>query len=308
MIKKGFLSIVLMMGLVYLANGQQLKNEPKKSTITFQDLKPKVNYSSSTPFYQPLREKEGLALLSSALIPGTAQAANGKWVRAGTYLLAEAILMGVHIKSYHDARAGHRRYKEFADNNWSVVSYAKWLVDYHQQNNLTNPYITQLEKEISGTSASFNPQTDWDKVDIELLRNVERNTPFVFTDNTGNLFSHVMPDYGSQQYYELISKYYQFGSGWNDFGKDREGNNLDSRYRLNWDGTDMPFNFFRGSALAEDYNDSYRLAGNMLSLLVLNHVVSAFDAYLTVKLKKSRIKARTNFLNPYRTFSFKYHF
>lgn len=308
MIKKGLLLIILIMGSLYAAAGQQLQKSQKISAITFQDLKPKINYSSSASFYQPLREKEGLALLSSAVIPGTAQAANGKWVRAGAYLLAEALLIGVHINSYRDAKTGHRRYKKFADNNWSVVSYAKWLVDYHQQNNLTNPYIAQLEREVSATTASFDPHTDWAKVDIKLLRNVERNTPFVFTNKTGNYFSHVMPDYGSQQYYELISKYYQFAGGWNDFGRNREGHSLDSRYQLSWDGTDMPFNFFRGSDLAEDYNDSYRLAGNMLSLLVLNHVVSAFDAFLTVKLKKSRIKARTNFLNPYRTFSFKYHF
>jgi len=275
---------------------------PQDSTITMQDLKPNINYSKSDPFYQPLREKPGWALMSSAIVPGAGQAANKKWIRAGAYFLAELVLIGVHVKSFYDAKAEQRKYKKFANNNWSVVTYAKWLVEYHDQNALDNrnPYIDDLENELSGVKASYNPDEDWNNVDLELLRNVERNTPFVYPDQVGDInFSHVMPNYGSQQYYELISKYYQFGPGWNDFN---------AQYQLPWDGTAMPNNFFMGSRLAEDFNDSYRLAGNMISLLILNHIVSAFDAFLTVKAKKSRLEAETNFLNPTRTISFKFHF
>lgn len=306
MIKQGILIIMLLIGLLGIATAQPV--QPPEKKVTLQDLKPTINYSQSDPFYQPIREKSGLALVSSAIIPGSGQAANKKWVRAGLYFLAEAVLIGIHIKSYHDAKAEQRRYEQFADNNWSVVSYAKWLVNYHDQNNLQNEYIDELRNEIDGKSAAYNPDEDWEKVDIELLRNVERNTAFVYPDQKGNRFSHVMPDYGSQQYYELISKYYQYGSGWSDFGQDHEGNALDSRYKLNWDGSDMPFNFMRGATMAEDFNDSYRLAGNMVSLIILNHMVSAFDAFLTVKVKNTRLEADTNLLNPQRTFSLKFHF
>lgn len=309
MIRKYFTTLILILGCTLPTLAQQSAKVRDTDKITFEDLKPKINYLNSTPFYQPLREKTGLALLSSAIIPGSGQAANKKWVRAGVYFLAEAAFLGIHLKSIHDARVEHRRYKQFANNNWSVISYAKWLVDYHRKNNLSNPYINQLQNNISGVTAAYDPDIDWNNIDIELLRKVERNTPFVFPDRiSDNNFSHVMPDFGSQQYYELISKYYQFGSGWNDFGSNQNGNPLDSKYQLSWDGSDMPYNFFLGSNLAEDFNDSYRLAGNMLSLLVLNHVVSAFDAFLTVKLKKSRIETLTNLLSPYRTFSVKYHF
>jgi hypothetical protein len=307
MIKRTFVISCIWACLTGLALGQPVQDLPDELSI--EDLKPRINYAQSDPFYQPLREKSGYALLSSAIVPGAGQAANDKWLRAGLYFIAEAILVGVHIKSFNDARAEQRRYKQFANKNWSVVNYAKWLVNYHEQNNLSNKYISELRDQVSGTTAEYHPQKDWDKIDIELLREVERNTPFVYSDqNIGNNFSHVMPDYGSQQYYELISKYYQYGSGWNDFGEDTNGNNLDSRYRLSWDGSDMPFNFVTGAALAEDFNDSYRLAGNMVSLLILNHIVSAFDAFLTVKLKNSRLEAETNFINPEQTFSLKFHF
>ena len=272
------------------------------------DLEPKINYNQSDPFYQPLREKSGLALLSSAIVPGTGQAANNKWLRAGLYFVAEAILVGVHIKSYNDAKAEQRQYEQFANNNWSVVNYAKWLVQYHETNNLSNQYLDELRNEVQGITASYDPEKDWNNVDIELLRNVERNTPFVYPDNVGNKFSHTMPDYGSQQYYELISKYYQYGPGWQNFGQNRDGNPLDSRYQLNWDGSDMPMGFIRGSALAQDFNDSYRLAGNMVSLIILNHLISAFDAFLTVRIKNARLEANSNLLSPDRTFSLKLHF
>jgi hypothetical protein len=298
----------LLIGLISRVNGQSIERTAK-STITMQDLRPDINYSNSKPFYHAVQEKSGYAFLSSAIIPGSGQAANKKWLRAGLYFVAEAILAGIRFKSYHDAKVEERRYLRFVDNHWSVVNYAKWLVNYYDHNNLDNTYINKLRNQISGIQASYDPQTDWQKVDIELLRKIERNTPYVFPDNEiGNMFSHEMPDYGSQQYYELISKYYQYGVGWIDFGNDRNGNTLNNLYSLSWDGGDMPYNFFHGAALAEDFNDSYRLAGNMLSFLILNHIISAFDAYLTVKVKNSRIEANANLMNLHQTFILQYHF
>lgn len=297
MIKKLSAIVLFVSFILSSALAQPVPSIPKK--VTLDDLKPKINYAQTDPFYQPLRENAGLALLSSAIFPGTGQAANKKWVRAGLYLAAEALLVGIHFKSYHDAKVEQRRYEQFADNNWSVVTYAKWLVDYHDQNNLSNAYIEELRNQVAGTTAEYNAQADWQKVDIELLRSVERNTPFVYPNQVGNNFSHEMPAYGSQQYYELISKYYQYGPGWNDFG---------NQYKLDWDGSDIPTNFGHGAALANQFNDSYRLAGNMVSLIILNHVVSAFDAFLTVKIKNKRLEANSNFLDPSRTFSLKFHF
>lgn len=296
-----------------MATAQPVKSlnapEEDRKKLTMDDFKYRDSYSrqNSGSLMNPVRSKPGIALLSSAILPGSGQAANNKWLRAGAYIAAEALLFTVHITRLNDAKEQERQYEQFADNNWSVVTYAKWLVNYYDQNNLSNSALDELRSQVEGLSASYNTQVDWSVVDIDLLRRVERNTPFIYPDRSGNNFSHVMPDYGSQQYYELISKYYQYGPGWRDFGSDQNGGSLDNPYKLNWDGTDMPFNFFRGSSLAERFNDNYRLAGNMLSLLVLNHIVSAFDAFLTVKIKNNRIKAEANPLK-LESFSVKYHF
>lgn len=296
-----------------LAAAQPLKSsrlsDYDRKPLTIDDFKYQSSdtYRQSSSLLNPVRSKPGLALLSSAILPGSGQAANNKWLRAGAYLAAEALLFTVHVTRLNDAKKQERQYEQFANNNWSVVTYAKWLVNYYEQNNLSNSAIDELRNQVQGLSASYNTEIDWDVVDIELLRSVERSTPFIYPDRSGNNFSHVMPDYGSQQYYELISKYYQYGPGWRDFGSDQNGGSLDNPYKLNWDGTDMPYNFFRGSSLAERFNDNYRLAGNMLSLIVLNHVVSAFDAFLTVKIKNNRIDAEANPLK-LQSFSIKYHF
>lgn len=287
----------------------------EENSVSLSDLRPplyrgKNDARHASSFLEPARTKPGWALVSSAILPGSGQAANGKWVRAGIYLLAEAVTLTVHFASLQQARDREQRYEQFADNNWSVLTYAQWLVDYHDQNNLQNEFIDDLRNQVQGETPAYDTDSDWPAVDIELLRNVERNTPFVYPgdDPIGNPFSHVMPDYGSQQYYELISKYYQYGPGWVDFGQDRNGNPLDSRYQLDWNGSDMPFNFFRGANLAEQFNDKYRLAGNMLSLIILNHMVSAFDAFITVRLKNKRIETEANMLKPAQTFTIKYRF
>lgn len=309
-----FIILGLLLGVTLSAAGQPVKRTVSTGQVTpdsitmdffkYQTPSPK----SGSPVINSMRQKAGMALLSSALIPGLGQAVNKKWIRAGAYFVADAILMGVHFNKINKARRQEREYEQFANQRFSVVAYARWLVEYHDQNNIPNPYIDQLRQQVTGVDPSFNPEIDWNIVDLEVLRNVERNTPFIFDNGVpGNNFSHVMPDYGSQQYYELISKYYQFGPGWTDFGTDQNGSMLDNLYQLSWDGTDMPVNFFEGADMAEMFNDNYRIAGNMISFMILNHVVSAFDAYLTVKLRNNKIETETNLLSS-RQFTIRYYF
>lgn len=303
---KFFINIVFFVLMVYSVPAQPLKTniaeEPSyERKITMADFRYRASTGQSSSFY-PIRlmqTKSGIAMLGSALVPGLGQAANKKWVRAGAYFLADALFLAIHIDSFNKAKERERQYKQYANARWSVVTYAQWLVEYHDQNNILNPYVDELRQQVEGVTPAYNPEVDWEIVDIELLRNVERETPYISPDGAGNTFSHVIPNYGSQQYYELISKYYQYGPGWNDFDP--------GLYQLAWDGSDMSTNFFAGSALAERFNDKYRLAGNMVSLLVLNHVVSAFDALLTVKIKNNRLEAETSLFEP-EQIRIKYHF
>lgn len=238
--------------------------------------------TSASGFIQTLQTKPGAAFLTSAAVPGSAQLANRSFLRAALYLAMEAATLTIHTTQNAKARTKEASYERYANGNWSVVKYAAWLVDYHDFHELDNPYIEDLRSIVTGVNPAYDISVDWKAIPIDLLRNVERNTLYVYMLSRGaNSFSHVMPDYGSQQYYELISKYYQYGPGWSDFNP--------TLFTLPWNGTAMTSQFYEGRDRAEIFNNHYRTAGNMLTLLIANHMISAFDAYFSVALKQSRV-------------------
>jgi hypothetical protein len=90
-----------------------------------------------------------------------------------------------------------------------------------------------------------------------------------------------MPDYGSQQYYELMSKYYQFGPGWKDY--------TDNPGPRNWTPAEMSASWFFHGSLGKRFNDDFRAAELAINLVLLNHFVSAFDAFI---VRSKRIKSQ----------------
>lgn len=241
-----------------------------------------------------VRNKAGFAFAGSAVLPGASQAAHGNWFRAGLYFAVEIATLYTHLEYMNRGRRGERNYEQFADQNWSVVQYANWIVDYHNHHNLSNPYLDQLEAMMNGHQAAFEPSVDWQVVDIDILRNVERNTPYMTTDELeANNFSHELPGYGSQQYYELISKYYQYSAGWSDFYTYHMENETNPFLIDRLGGKASPL-FWTGRNQAAEFNDHYRFSKNMLSLLILNHFISAFDAYFTIRLQNREIEAGTS--------------
>jgi hypothetical protein len=190
------------------------------------------------------------------------------------------------------------------------VAYSQWLVNYSAVHGLNNGYET-LASQVSGLTPNFtDSRSDWRRVDINILRNVERLTPYIYAAGRGSNFSHLLPNYGSQQYYELISKYYQYQPGWRDwYNQVTMGPENIENYIYMWNGQDQPFGlFYEGRDRAQQFNDNYRTAGNILKLLVVNHVVSAFDAYFTVRVKNTRLETQTNLMNPTRSVSLILHF
>jgi hypothetical protein len=87
-------------------------------------------------------------------------------------------------------------------------------------------------------------------------------------------FSHFLPNTKNQTYYENIGKYDQFNIGWDDA---TQGGERDSANRETYD-------FMRADA-----NDQYSAATLLASAILLNHVVSAFDAAWTTNRYNKRI-------------------
>lgn len=270
-----------------------------QKNVQLSDFRYENPSSTKLSFLEAPRTNPGIAFATSAVIPGAGQAANGKWVRAGIYFTAEVLGIIYHLDRNAKARKQERAYKQYTHNNWSVVAYSKWLVNYSQIHQLNNGWQS-LQNEIMGENPNWNnTKQDWNLVSLSTLRDVERLTPFYFKDRVGSNFSHELPDYGSQQYYELISKYYQFQPGWRDWYEEITMAQIQTEplYRYFWNGKDEPFElFYEGRDRAQEFNRNYRVAGNILKLLLVNHVISAFDALFTVQLKNSRLQTETDLL------------
>lgn len=276
-------------------------------TLSIQDFRFEPAEGTSTSLFDLPKTKPGAAFVASALIPGSGQALNGKWGRAAVYFLTDLASVAYYISQNNIARRNERSYERFANKNWSVVAYAQWLVDYSEANGLSNGYET-LAGQIAGLEPDFtNTTNDWNKVNISTIRDVERQTPFIYSNGSqASFFSHEVQDYGSQQYYELMSKYYQFQPGWQDFHLDRISD-PGHVYLYSWDNSMITANFIEGRDRAEEFNNNYRNAGNIIKLVMVNHVVSAFDAFFTVKLKNTRLEPSANVLRP-DSFSLTLHF
>ena len=143
----------------------------------------------------PSKKSPVLSGVLSAIIPGAGQIYNEDYWIAAVFVAVEAALITtavVYDNKGDDQTAYYQSYADDymnPDHNWSVVRYAEWLNTYQDADIQINPDETL---------------PPWERVDWNELNAAE----------TG---SHNLPPHGEQQYYELIGKYHQYSSGWNDF-------------------------------------------------------------------------------------------
>ncbi len=254
---------------------------PGPRYVSLQDVS---NNGWSSGLMRGISESPGYAFLASAVIPGLGQAANRQWWKTALFVTAEATLLGIYIHRENRGRDGERYYEKFGNEHWSVVKYARYIAEIHEPNRhdydfydlLTEHGQEVYEQNDGVVEPSFDIGVDWPIIDIDALRDAERNS----LHSNGNAFSHDLPDYGSQQYYELMSKYYQFSPGWSDWNSNIHDpeSNVASEH------------FLYHAQIGFDFNNDLGVARNMLTALVVNHFVAAFDAYFTQKLRSARMQ------------------
>ncbi len=111
------------------------------------------------------------------------------------------------------------------------------------------------------------------------------------TDNQKNSFTHaghmlelIRESRTTQQYYEMIGKYYEFYIGWDEVD---DPNQFD---------LEELFGEHRASQIVDDYmsmraksNDFFAQARNGTTIAMINHLLSAVDAAWTAKIKNNRL-------------------
>ena len=194
------------------------------------------------------RRSPVLAAVFSAIIPGTGELYAGSYVLAGLFAALEGA--GWYFMADQNKRGDDKtvEFEAYADRHWNVVKYAEWL----------NANAKDFPGGENAVQIAIDPDVSlppWQRVNWEQMHTTEMAIP---------QFSHRLPPYGDQQYYELIGKYNQYSYGWDD--------KTEGDY---WNPSDR-FLFYSG--LRGDANSHYDTADLLVNLIFLNHVLSAVDA------------------------------
>ncbi len=256
----------------------------------------------SFPPREDVRRSVPLAFGLSALIPGAGQAYNQQWKKALVAVGVEAVVLTIWSVTRSRGRSAEDDFRALAHRNWNPGRYATWL----------NDYVTFLERDfgltVIGPAVSvpsgidFSQPGSWSAQELAVVRGmfdqiraIERQ---VFHPETGATFTHQLPGFGEQQYYELIGKYFQFAPGWADYPAwiDSEGVftiAIDPEF-TGEDGSKpnvspMFFSYARDHAGAQDL---LRVASRLSTLFVVNHLIAGIDAAVTAKLGNDRIDTR----------------
>jgi hypothetical protein len=194
------------------------------------------------------RKSPGKAFLMSLILPGAGQWYYGSKIKAALFLGVEVTTIAMSLKYHSDGNRLTTDFQNFNAAHWHQGDYV-----YYLQQAYGDPNIT------SDTASVLSQYQE---------------------------ISHHLPPFGDGQYYEMSGKYNQFAWGWDDAVY--ESHYLhDSGFvpaRIT-DSTSYPYSARRliYEAMRHDANNKFSQATAMLMGTLANHVVSAFEAYITTK-------------------------
>jgi len=216
--------------------------------------------------YSPLR-----AGLFSAVIPGAGQLYTKNYWQSAAFFGAEVLMWVVYATYEKKANNQTDLFQNYADANWSVVSYAGWI----------NANFGQAIPINTDPNPSLKP---WDRVVWGDLNAAEDAIGGNLTiQPTG--FTHKLAPHGDQQYYEMIGKYAQFVGGWDD----ASGFTKEDVIANNGIGN-VSSHFLAYSKMRGDANNFYNIASTVSYIIIANHMLSALEAAWNASKLNHRIK------------------
>jgi hypothetical protein len=238
----------------------------------------------------------------SAILPGAGQIYNRQKLKAVLAVSLEAAAITGYFVLRSRGLSAEDDFQDRAHAAWSPTKYARWLNDYSEYlgsefgANISAPPVTII------SGVDFRNPSTWSESDQVLVRAmfeeinaVERQ---VFHPETGAVFSHQLPGFADQQYYELIGKYFQFAPGWDDYvaWKNAEGvyqASIDPEH-TGVDGSkpNVSDSFLNYASDHAHSQDLLRRASQISLLVLLNHVIAGVDAAVSAKLHNDRLKTR----------------
>jgi hypothetical protein len=209
-----------------------------------------------------------LAGALSMVIPGLGEYYVKDFFSSGSFedywrgLLFTSIEAGLwYAYSTYQSRGDSKttEFEAYADRYFSVVRYVTWI---GRNLGALQIGVNDTVGVITDWSGLKQP---WESVDWGKLNQMER----AIQQHTGNGFSHSLPLRPEQQYYELIGKYCQFISGWEDNPNPLPSDVIAQKVSRMF----ADYSTMRGIA-----NDNYYIATTYLRIILLNHILSGVDA------------------------------
>lgn len=200
--------------------------------------------------------------LFSLAIPGAGQYHSERYTKAAIFLAAEVALIAYVVINNNNGDKKTEEFQAYAEAHWSARRYALWIrssgvTDYGPNSpTITDDNLNRID------AYDFSKINEWERGQHKIG------------------FSHQLPPYGEQQYYELIGKYHQFKYGWDTYPRDAQGIPISDGGRYDDMIPQQMIDYSKERGRANDY---YHAAGFAASAIVINHVVSALDAYLSTK-------------------------
>ena len=184
--------------------------------------------------------------LFSLIIPGAGQAYNGDYWLTAAFVALETTFITYAVIYNNKGNNQTDAFQNFADQHWSVKRYAHWTLDNLQHLN---------------GSLNKNDYNVFDNNGNVIWSELHR-----LETDIGGGYTHNLPDYGEQQYYELIGKYSQYSHGWDD------SNQNDTDYHI------LSPRFLSYSGMRGEANDLYTISSRAIAGIYINHVLSALEA------------------------------
>lgn len=198
-----------------------------------------------------------LAAGLSLLVPGAGEFYAESYWKAAIFVAIDVAAIAIALTN--DGKGNDKTwfYQSFANGHWSVVKYAEYA-------QTLAPSGKTYAWRVPGTEGMNPWDNPWTQVNWAELNRMERDI--------AGYYSHTLPPYGEQQYYELIGKYPQFNQGWDDApAAFTYGDPLTAHFLWYADQ--------RGQA-----NTYYETATRWVTIAVINHILSAVDAAWSASL------------------------
>lgn len=195
----------------------------------------------------PDKKSPLLAGVMSAVLPGSGEFYVGEYLKAAIFFAVEAALITVAVVNNNEGDRLTAEFEAFADEHWSAVDYSRYMMAHWQELGLSDLCEIRINDE-----GNLQP---WERVNWDDMNHCE---------GLIGVFSHHLPPHGQQQYYELIGKYKQYSSGWDEFN----GTSYNQVPQIMKDYAVM-----RGNA-----NDAYNVGSKAIVGIYINHLLSAIDA------------------------------